>query len=194
MAIADNGSALMAWSMVTGTQGGTVTIYAQRFDGTAWGPVKQLYTETGTVTSYSDFPSTPVVAMNATGDGVVFFPTFGALQAVRLDGQSGAFSSLIQVSTDTPSYSEGRVLQALLASDGSAYLMDVSAGANFYGNPTSFRVRRLTAGAVAWDSGELDGGFGFAGGGYFTMALDRTGLPMVGWCTSDAHINLARYH
>jgi hypothetical protein len=188
MALSDNGSALFAWSVLQAN--GSATVFAQRYDGSAWGAVQTLYNDP-TPGSDPAPPSIPVSAINASGDGIIFFAVLNGTMAVKVDGKSGSFGPPVLLSTDSSPYTEGICLIGLLDDQGNAYLMD-EPGAR-YDLSGALRIRRLAAGAATWASDGVTAAFDGPYEGFYVMTLDRDGFPMAAW-QNGAEIYTARYH
>ena len=180
VSLSDNGSALFAWSVVL-TDGGA-QVFAQRYDGTTFGTAQLLYTAptTGINTTHA---SIPVTAIDASGDGIVFFGIVDGTMAVRVD-KNGIFGQPVLISKDQSPNAEPVALMALMDHAGNAYFMD-DAGA--------LRVRRLAAGSAVWDATELSQGYQGPFAGWYDMVLDRDGFPMAAW-QLGYNIYAARYH
>jgi hypothetical protein len=180
IAVSDNGTALVAWSALSGDNS-TLNFYALRFDGTAWIGPQLLSTLSGP--NVPSAASRVAAAVNANGDGIIFFATnpttgsaVGAMMAVRVDGTTGAYGAPVQVST-APYFPAPT--QALLDAQGNAYVMETRG------------VFRLAAGGSSYEANGLSCACDNNTGGQ--MKLDRDGFPMVTWGAADG-LWAGRYH
>jgi len=176
-AIAANGDALTAWSVIAEDLN-SFTVYAQRFVGGAWQARQVIYTSAQNA-NYSLLSSglnnVPVAALDGAGNGMIVFPEFNAsgsrpLLAVKLNATTGVFSTATQFEA-----ADSQPMSLQMDARGNAFLLETGA------------VRHYDAATGTW-------GAPFAiGGAEAVLALDNTGNAMVAW-TAGGSILASRYH
>jgi hypothetical protein len=174
-AIAANGDALTAWSVIADDFSG-VTIFAQRFVGGAWLASQVIYTSSNQLGDYNSFKFLPVSALNSAGNGMIAFNSRGTLMAVKMNS-AGVFTPA------TPIAAGAAATSLQMDGAGNAFLLD-------YDGASSGSVRRYDAATDKWAAPGITFATNYVSPPL--LALDAQGNAMVAWGNAGA-ILASRY-